>query len=57
MAVSGTPVVRPCGQRKGDDGPTFGPSRRLDIEAEVGFVVGSLRHGTSIGHDGNAARA
>jgi fumarylacetoacetase len=41
VAVSGTPVVRPCGQRKEDDGPAFGPSRRLDIEAEVGFVVGT----------------
>jgi fumarylacetoacetase len=42
VQVSGTPVVRPCGQRKEptDDGPSFGPSRRLDIEAEVGFVVG-----------------
>jgi fumarylacetoacetase len=42
VQVSGTPVVRPRGQRKapGDDGPTFGPSQRLDIEAEVGFVVG-----------------
>ncbi|MCZ2826857.1 MULTISPECIES: fumarylacetoacetase [unclassified Modestobacter] len=43
VAVSGTPVVRPCGQRKApaDDAPTFGPSQRLDIEAEVGFVVGA----------------
>jgi fumarylacetoacetase len=42
VVVSGTPVVRPCGQRRetGQPGPTFGPSRRLDIEAEVGFVVG-----------------
>jgi fumarylacetoacetase len=40
VAVSGTPVVRPCGQRAGEDGPTFGPSQRLDVEAEVGFVVG-----------------
>ena len=42
VAVSGAPVVRPCGQRKApaDDAPTFGPSQRLDIEAEVGFVVG-----------------
>ena len=38
---SGTDIVRPVGQRKGDDGPTFGESRRLDIEAEVGFVVGT----------------
>lgn len=39
---SGTPILRPCGQRKGpaDAAPTFGPSRRLDIEAELGFVVG-----------------
>ncbi|KQS56760.1 fumarylacetoacetase [Geodermatophilus sp. Leaf369] len=43
VAVSGTPVVRPSGQHKAptDDVPTFGPSRRLDIEAEVGFVVGT----------------
>jgi fumarylacetoacetase len=43
VAVSGTPVVRPHGQRKApdDDAPTFGPSQRLDIEAEVGFVVGT----------------
>jgi fumarylacetoacetase len=43
VQVSGTPVVRPNGQRKApaEDAPTFGPSRRLDIEAEVGFVVGT----------------
>ena len=43
VVVSGTPVVRPRGQRKApaDDMPTYGPSRRLDIEAEVGFVVGT----------------
>jgi fumarylacetoacetase len=42
VVVSGTQVVRPCGQRKppGADTPTYGPSTRLDIEAEVGFVVG-----------------
>lgn len=46
VVVSGTPVVRPCGQRPSPGGapggapPTFGPTRRLDIEAEVGFVVG-----------------
>ncbi|KUL26684.1 fumarylacetoacetase [Actinoplanes awajinensis] len=42
VQVSGTPVTRPHGQRKAPDdvAPTFGPSRRLDIEAEVGFVVG-----------------
>jgi fumarylacetoacetase len=40
LVVSGTPVRRPQGQRRGDDGPVFGPSTRLDLEAEVGFVVG-----------------
>ena len=40
VVPSGTPVVRPCGQRRGDQGPVFGPTTRLDIEAEVGFVVG-----------------
>ncbi len=40
VVVSGTPIVRPWGQRRGDDGPLFGPSTRLDVEAEVGFVVG-----------------
>jgi fumarylacetoacetase len=37
VAVSGTPVVRPVGQRGPGD---VGPSRRLDVEVEVGFVVG-----------------
>jgi fumarylacetoacetase len=43
VRVSGTPVVRPAGQRKApaEDAPTFGPSQRLDIEAEIGFVVGT----------------
>ncbi|MEV8321710.1 MULTISPECIES: fumarylacetoacetase [unclassified Kitasatospora] len=43
VVVSGTPVVRPHGQRKApaDPAPSFGPTRRLDIEAEVGFVVGT----------------
>lgn len=42
VVVSGTEVVRPSGQRKApsDAAPVFGPSVRLDIEAEVGFVVG-----------------
>jgi fumarylacetoacetase len=43
VVVSGTGIVRPSGQRKlpGDDTPTFGPSVRLDFEAELGFVVGT----------------
>ncbi|MEV1144425.1 fumarylacetoacetase [Micromonospora sp. NPDC049799] len=40
VVVSGTPVVRPTGQRATPQGPVSGPSVRLDIEAEVGFVVG-----------------
>jgi fumarylacetoacetase len=42
VVVSGTDVVRPQGQRKApdDEAPTFGPSRRLDFELELGFVVG-----------------
>ncbi|HKS48061.1 MAG TPA: fumarylacetoacetase [Amycolatopsis sp.] len=43
VVVSGTDIVRPCGQRKAADetAPTFGECRRLDIEAELGFVVGT----------------
>ncbi len=43
VVVSGTDIVRPLGQRKprGASEPSFGPSARLDIEAEVGFVVGT----------------
>ena len=42
VVVSGTPVRRPAGQIRGADGTiTFGPSAKLDIEAEIGFVVGT----------------
>jgi len=43
IVLSGTPVTRPRGQRKapGQDAPAFGPSWRLDFEAEVGFVIGT----------------
>jgi fumarylacetoacetase len=47
VVVSGTPVRRPRGQlppsgAAGPDGdPTYGPTRRLDLEAELGFVVGA----------------
>jgi fumarylacetoacetase len=37
VVVSGTPVERPDGQLAAG---VFGPTRRLDVEAEVGFVVG-----------------
>jgi fumarylacetoacetase len=42
LVVSGTAVRRPSGQRKApdDDAPSFGPSRMLDYEAELGMFVG-----------------
>jgi len=51
---SGTPVVRPRGQRKApaEDAPTFGPCQRLDLEAELGFVLGSgSTRGEPVAHD------
>jgi fumarylacetoacetase len=54
VVVSGTPIVRPMGQRKAptDAAPTYGPSLRLDIEAELGFVVGvPTRLGERVGVD------
>jgi fumarylacetoacetase len=42
VVISGTPVLRPSGQRRLPDGTvTFGLSTALDLEAEVGFVVGT----------------
>jgi fumarylacetoacetase len=43
VAVSGTDVVRPRGEvlPPGADEPVYEPSRRLDIELELGFVVGA----------------
>jgi fumarylacetoacetase len=43
VVVSGTPIRRPRGQAKPPDAdaPTYGPSRRLDVELELGFVVGA----------------
>ncbi|WP_031170041.1 fumarylacetoacetase [Streptosporangium roseum] len=38
VVASGTPITRPSGQRGAG---VFGPSAKLDIEAELGFVVGS----------------
>ena len=42
LVPSGTPVRRPSGQSKAPDAaaPSFGPSRLLDYELEVGFFVG-----------------
>ena len=42
IIVSGTPVRRPAGQTRaaGAAAPTFGPSRSLDYELELGFFLG-----------------
>lgn len=40
LVVSGTPVRRPSGQTNdGNAAPTFGPSKRLDYELELGMFV------------------
>jgi fumarylacetoacetase len=43
VVASGTDIVRPSGQRKAPDAvvPSYGPSQRLDIEVELGYVVGT----------------
>ncbi|KPQ17022.1 MAG: fumarylacetoacetase FahA [Rhodobacteraceae bacterium HLUCCO18] len=43
VVVSGTPVTRPLGQLKAPDAdaPCVGPSRKLDIEVELGALVGT----------------
>ncbi len=47
VVVSGTPIRRPWGQVKGPDHtvPSFQPSRRFDIELEMGAVVGRASEG------------
>jgi len=42
IVVSGTDIIRPRGQTKDSksETPTFGPSRMLDYESELGFFVG-----------------
>ena len=40
VVVSGTPIRRPHGQLPTEHGPVFGPTQRLDIELELGFVTG-----------------
>ena len=42
LVVSGTTIKRPNGQTKAPeaDAPTFGPSKRLDYELELGYYIG-----------------
>ena len=42
VRVSGTPVIRPSGQRKPPqaDAPVYGPTQRLDYELELGLWIG-----------------
>lgn len=49
LVISGTDIVRPKGLRPTADGiPDFGPSTRLDIEAEMGFVCSGAPTGTEV---------
>jgi fumarylacetoacetase len=41
VVVSGSEVPRPAGLLAGESGPEFGPTARLDVEVELGFVVGT----------------
>ncbi len=56
VVVSGTDIVRPNGQTKAQDEvlPKWGPSERLDIELEMGAVVGS---GSKLGQPVSVAEA
>ena len=56
VLIDGTPIMRPNGQRKppGADAPVYGPTQRLDIELEVGFITGP---GNKLGQPIRAAAA
>lgn len=41
VVVSGTPIRRPMGQVRGAEGPEWTASRRLDLELELGAIVGA----------------
>ncbi len=41
VVVSGTDIRRPTGQVKGENGPVWSPSRRLDLELELCAIVGA----------------
>jgi fumarylacetoacetase len=56
VVISGTEIIRPNGQIKaaGADMPGFGPSKRLDIELEIGAIVGKA---SQMGHPVTVAEA
>ena len=56
VVVSGTGIHRPMGQSKAEDAatPSFGPSRLMDFELEMGFFVGP---GNALGEPIPIARA
>ena len=56
VIVSGTDIIRPNGQTKAPDAdmPSFGPSKRLDIELEMGAIVGTA---SELGHPITVAQA
>jgi len=59
IVLDGTPVMRPSGQTKAPDAetPSFGPSRSMDYEVEVAFVVGGVNPlGTPVTADEAASR-
>ncbi|MBV8299491.1 MAG: fumarylacetoacetase [Candidatus Eremiobacteraeota bacterium] len=54
VVVSGTPVRRPHGQQKAADAsaPSFGPSKLLDVELEMGWIAGApSTHGEPVSAD------
>jgi len=56
VVVSGTDIIRPNGQTKAPDGdmPIFGPCKSLDIELEIGAIVGTA---SELGHPVSVAQA
>lgn len=56
VVVSGTDIRRPLGQLKGpnDDAPRLAPSAKLDIELELGAIIGT---GTAMGQPISTADA
>lgn len=56
VIVSGSDIIRPNGQTKAPDAdvPSFGPCKRLDIELEMGAIVGTA---SELGHPVTVAQA